>query len=236
MNDSVHHYQGEAGRRYHLDKRGVPAVAFPWIARLRAAKFAPYVRSTDVVFEFGVGAGWNLAALDCAQRVGHDVTEFLEPELRGHGIKFVSATPQLDSASVDVAICHHTLEHVLDPAAVLRELHRLLRPRGTLLLAVPFEKELRYRRYHPDEPNHHLFSWNPQTLGNLVVDTGFKLDSITLGQFGYDRFASVWATRFALGERGFRSFRALAHRLQPGREVRLVAHPRMPPPVDSHTL
>jgi SAM-dependent methyltransferase len=229
MSDSVHHYQGEAGKRYHHEKRGVPATAFPWIARLRAAKFAPYVRSTDVVFEFGVGAGWNLAVLLCSRRLGHDVTEFLEPELRRHGIEFVSATPQLASASVDVAICHHTLEHVLEPAAVLRELHRLLRPGGTLLLAVPFEKERRYRNYHPDEPNHHLFSWNPQTMGNLVGETGFELDSITLGQFGYDRFASVWAERLGLGEPGFRCVRALAHRLKPGREVRVVAHPRLSP-------
>jgi hypothetical protein len=114
---------------------------------------------------------------------------------------------------------------------VLQELHRLLRPGGTLLLAVPFEKERRYRHYDPDEPNHHLFSWSPQTLGNLVAESGFQLHSITLEQFGYDRFAAVWAERCGLGERGFRSFRALAHRLRPGREVRVVAHPPVPPPV-----
>jgi SAM-dependent methyltransferase len=223
MSDSAHHYQGEAGRRYHHEKRGIPAAAYAWVSRLRAAKFASHVRPTDVVFEFGVGSGWNLAALNCARRLGHDVTEFLEPELARHGIDFVPATQQLGSGTVDVAICHHSLEHVLEPAAVLREIHRLLRPGGTLFVAVPFEKERRYRAYDPNEPNHHLFSWNPQTLGNLVVEAGFHLDSAMLGQFGYDRFAAVLADQLHLGERGFRWLRALAHGLHPGREVRVVA-------------
>jgi SAM-dependent methyltransferase len=223
VDDTNHHYQGEPGRRYHYDKRGIPPAAYPWVARLRAAKFSPHVRSTDVVLEFGVGAGWNLAALNCARRLGHDVTEFLKAELASRGIEFLETTRQLESGTVDVAICHHALEHVLEPAAVLKELSRLLRPGGILLLSVPFEKERRYRRYQPTEPNHHLYSWNPQTLGNLVIETGLVLSSVELGQFGYDRFAATWANRFQLGERGFRFIRSLAHLLRPGLEVRVVA-------------
>ncbi len=222
---SNHHYQGEAGREYHFKKRGIPPAAYPWIARSRAAKFLPHVRGADVVFEFGVGPGWNLAELGCARRLGHDIADFLGAELLRRGIEPIAVTEQLASGSVDVAICHHALEHVLEPAAVLQELSRLLRPGGTLLLAVPFEKERRYRQYRQDEPNHHLYSWNPQTLGNLVVEAGFILSSARLGQFGYDRFAAVWADRLRLGERGFRWIRVLAHLLKPGREVRVVARP-----------
>jgi SAM-dependent methyltransferase len=227
MSDSVDHYRGDAGHQYHFQKRGIPPAAYDWIARLRAAKFAAHVRVHDVVFEFGVGSGWNLAALKCARRLGHDVTEFLQPELARHGIEFVPATGQVGSNSVDVALCHHVLEHVADPGGVLRELLRLLRQDGTLLLAVPFEKEGRYRAYDPEEPNHHLYSWNTQTLGNLVVDAGFELESAGLGEFGYDRFAAAWADRLRLGERGFRWIRRLAHGLQPGREVRVIAHKRV---------
>jgi SAM-dependent methyltransferase len=162
--------------------------------------------------------------LQCARRLGHDISEFLRSDLTRHGIEFVPDIAQVGTGVVDVAICHHALEHVLDPAAILLEISRVLRSGGTLLVAVPFEKERRYRRYRSHEPNHHLYSWNPQTLGNLVTETGYVLDSVQLGEFGYDRFAAVWGQRLRLGERGFGLVRRMAHLLQPGREVSLTAH------------
>ncbi|MDE4176719.1 class I SAM-dependent methyltransferase [Pseudophaeobacter sp. 1A16562] len=42
----------------------------------------------------------------------------------------------LPATSIDVAICFHVLEHVDDHKA-LSELHRILRPGGSLLLMVP---------------------------------------------------------------------------------------------------
>jgi hypothetical protein len=51
------HYQGDAGRRYHTEKRGVPSVAVPWLARARAELFRDRIGSGDAVLEYGVGAG-----------------------------------------------------------------------------------------------------------------------------------------------------------------------------------
>ena len=222
-NSAARHYQGAPGRAYHEGKRGLPPAAVPWVARLRAEKFAVHVRATDTVVEFGVGAGWNLAELKCARRIGFDVSEFLAPAVRELGIEFFSASAALTEATADVLICHHMLEHALNPAASLAEIRRVLKPGGKLLLHVPFEKEARYRHHDPAEPNHHLFSWNVQTLGNLVTECGFKLESAALGQFGYDRAAAVWAMKLRLGEVGFRCSRSLAHLLIPAAEVRVVA-------------
>ena len=222
-NSAARHYQGDAGRAYHEWKRGIPPAAFPWVARLRAEKFAPHVRATDTVIEFGVGAGWNLAELKCARRIGFDVSEFLAPAVRESGIEFVSASAALTDASADVVICHHMLEHALNPAVSLTEIRRVLKPGGRLLLHVPFEKERRYRHHDPAEPNHHLFSWNAQTLGNLVMECGFKLESASIAEFGYDRAAAAIAVRASLGERGFRFVRAFGHLLRPAAEVRVVA-------------
>ncbi|MEN9575882.1 MAG: hypothetical protein RL514_3737 [Verrucomicrobiota bacterium] len=222
-NSAARHYQGDAGRAYHEGKRGLPPAAVPWVTRLRAEKFAPHIRATDTVVEFGVGAGWNLAELKCARRVGFDVSDFLAPAVRALGIEFVPASTALVDASADVVICHHMLEHALHPAASLAEIRRILKLGGKLLLHVPFEKEARYRHHNPAEPNHHLFSWNAQTLGNLVTECGFKLELAGIGQFGYDRAASAWAVKLKLGESGFRSLRSLAHLLVPAAEVRVVA-------------
>jgi SAM-dependent methyltransferase len=223
MSSTTQRYEGEQGRRYHEAKRAIPDAAFPWVARLRAEKFAAQVQAGDVVFEYGVGYGWNLAAIECRRRIGFDVATFLALTAQVHGIEFVAETRSLAAGLADVVICHHTLEHVLAPPDVLVEIRRLLRPGGTLLLFVPFEQERRYRRFERAEPNHHLYSWNVQTLGNLVTEIGLDLREAGIGRFGYDRFAAVWACRLRLGETGFRFLRGFAHALRPGCEVRLVA-------------
>lgn len=216
-------YDGEAGRRYQQEKRGLPESAVAWVARLRAEKLAPYVRSTDTVLEYGVGQGWNLAELPCGRKLGFDVAAFLEPAVRAHGIEYVAETKSIADGAMNVVLCHHTLEHIMDPPAALREMHRLLAPDGKLLLFVPWEREAKYRRFDPAEPNHHLYSWNAQTLGNLVRETGFEVAQAGAGEFGYSRWAAVWAVKFHLGEPGFRGLRRLAHLLKPAREVRVIA-------------
>jgi len=217
------HYVGEIGRRYHEVKRGVPECAHIWIARLRARKFSAYVSSDHVVFEFGVGNGWNLAELDCRRKIGFDVADTVEERVRLLGIEFIQDTTALADAIVDVVICHHTLEHLLQPIDALREMRRLLKLEGRLLLFVPFEKEACYEKFRPGEQNHHLYSWNAQTLGNLVSETGFNVVEAGIGEFGYSRFAAVWAARFKLGETGFRVLRRGLHIFRPTFEVRIVA-------------
>jgi SAM-dependent methyltransferase len=226
MPDPVTHYQGDAGRQYHEVKRGLPPAARPWVARLRALKFQPLVDATDTVLEYGVGAGWNLAALVAARRIGCDVAEFLRPEVEGLGVEFVTDTAGLPDRLAQVVLCHHALEHLLAPAAALAELRRLLRPGGVLMLHVPSESESRYRRFDPAEPNHHLYSWTVQTLGRLVTDCGFHVTGAGLERYGYDRFAAAWAVRLGLGERGFRLLRRALIALRPLREIRL--HARRP--------
>lgn len=44
----------------------------------------------------------------------------------------------LATGAVDTVVCLETLEHVVDPQQVVREMARVLRPGGTLLLSVPF--------------------------------------------------------------------------------------------------
>ncbi|MEW8029181.1 MAG: methyltransferase domain-containing protein [Candidatus Thiodiazotropha sp.] len=219
-------YQGDQGREYHGKKREIPESAFPWVTRLRFEKIAPYVKSTHVVMEYGVGFGWNIAKLKCQKRLGYDLAHHLEPMLKKRGIEFVSDTSVLSDHSVDIMVCHHVLEHVPAPIDVLAEIHRLLKHNGKLLLFVPYEKEKRYRKYDPKEPNHHLYAWNVQTLGNLVNDCGFEITSSGVRRFGYDRFAANWAQRLGLGEPGFRLIRGAVHTLKPAQEVSIVATPQ----------
>jgi SAM-dependent methyltransferase len=52
---------------------------------------------------------------------------------------YVSGYPwPVPDRSVDLALCTEVLEHVLDPAELLNEVRRCLRPGGRLLMTVPF--------------------------------------------------------------------------------------------------
>ena len=216
-------YQGAEGQQYHQQKRAVPDAALPWVARLRAEKIQPHVSAGDVVLEYGVGLGWNLASLACARKLGLDVGEFLEGAVRQQGIAFLTDPGSIPDASIDVVLCHHMLEHAWQPAEVLASIHRMLRPAGRLLLFVPYEKERRFRHFDRAELNHHLYSWNVQTLGNLVQDARFDVRTAGLARFGQERFAAIWAARLRLGETGFRIGRWLANTLKNEYEVRIVA-------------
>jgi len=216
-------YSGEKGRRYHRSKRSIPDSAYQWVAELRAEKIRPFINKTDVVLEYGVGTGWNLAELDCQCKFGFDLSEHLEPVNLSHGIEYVKDIKKIDDASVDVVICHHMLEHTSNPPEILKEIKRILRENGKLLLFVPFEKERRYHHFNPDELNHHLYSWNVQTMGNLLSDIGFTIIQGKVREFGYDRFAAVWAVKLGLGRKGYRLIRKIIHLIKPASEVYIMA-------------
>eukprot|EP00929_Paragymnodinium_shiwhaense_P103404 TRINITY_DN66887_c0_g1_i1.p1 TRINITY_DN66887_c0_g1~~TRINITY_DN66887_c0_g1_i1.p1 ORF type:complete len:420 (+),score=87.22 TRINITY_DN66887_c0_g1_i1:126-1262(+) len=54
----------------------------------------------------------------------------------------------LANASVDVIICEQVLEHVLHPVSAVREMGRLLRPGGLLIITVPYGPYLHNLPYH----------------------------------------------------------------------------------------
>ena len=62
-----------------------------------------------------------------------------------------------EDASVDVVVLNHIYEHVVDPEAVVADIHRVLRPGGLLYLGVG-------HRWQVIEPHHRLpfLSWLPR--------------------------------------------------------------------------
>lgn len=216
-------YRGASGSQYHDEKRHIPDAAVASVARARAKLFQHLVSNQGAVFEYGVGAGWNLAELVCAERVGFDISAELQSRVEKAGIRFCTRLDTLSPDYFDLAICHHVLEHLPNPLQCLVELTRLIKPTGYCWVAVPFETGRRYRRFDPMEPNHHLFSWNPQTLGNLVRIAGWERFEIRLRRYGYDRAAASLAVRLRMGESGFRLIRAVAQMVFPLTEIQLIA-------------
>jgi SAM-dependent methyltransferase len=59
----------------------------------------------------------------------------------------IARIPEPD-ASFDAVLCSEVLEHVPDPLSALRELARLLKPGGRLILTAPFASLVHFAPYH----------------------------------------------------------------------------------------
>jgi SAM-dependent methyltransferase len=69
-------------------------------------------------------------------------------------------------ATYDAVLCTQVLEHVPNPAAVVAELARVLRPGGRLYVTVPLAWELHELPFD-------FFRYTPHALSRLLADAGF---------------------------------------------------------------
>lgn len=83
----------------------------------------------------------------------------------------------LRSGSFDTVILSNVLEHVRDPAALLAECRRALRPGGRLLLTVPFLFKLHQEPHDYHRYTHHMLALLLEEAGFAVEETR-KLGSI----------------------------------------------------------
>jgi 2-polyprenyl-3-methyl-5-hydroxy-6-metoxy-1,4-benzoquinol methylase len=84
----------------------------------------------------------------------------------------------LPDGSFDVASLVEVLEHLPAPREMLRELHRILRPDGVLLVGVPNSASLGVAVLHAQARTfnrNHLAFYNEETLGRMLREEGFEV-------------------------------------------------------------
>ena len=160
----------ELSRRYrehHRDRTGT----FVYGGDERAELFRRYVggpgrRVLDVGCRFGA---LTRAYLDGNEVVGVDVDRLALDEAAALGIETHWADVEqglpFEDESFDVVVAGELLEHVREPAALVAEVRRVLRPGGTFVGSVPNGFRLKNRlrflagRWPETDPTHlHLFS------------------------------------------------------------------------------
>jgi SAM-dependent methyltransferase len=143
-------------------------------ARLDQWKFEPHLQTEDTVVDFGCGAGALLAALPGDRKIGIEVNEPAAAAARTRGIEVVRGSSDLNDGIADVVISNHALEHARAPFRELSELHRILKPGGRLVLWLPLD-DWRVRRRPADDRDHHLYTWTPLLLRNLLDEARFDV-------------------------------------------------------------
>ena len=119
----------------------------------------------------------------------------------------------LPAASFDVITAFHVVEHLRQPAAYLREARRLLREDGLLVVEVPNYacagfRFLGTRDLCFDYP-HHLLFFTPETLGALLAEAGFRVESVSHFSLEYSPFTTLQNLLNALPGSPNRFYRAL---------------------------
>lgn len=97
---------------------------------------------------------------------------------------------RLNPNSIDVALVNHTLEHVPEPAELLRELRTALRPAGLVILGVPnwngVLRRVLGRRWPHLDPSRHLWHFTRRTLRALLERSGFSVERL-VSELGFPR-------------------------------------------------
>jgi SAM-dependent methyltransferase len=117
----------------------------------------------------------------------------LDPRLRSYGINLTEmhvdgSLPYRDHVFDNVTIING-LEHLYHPDAVLREIHRTLKPGGVLQVVVPtwfgkpFLEFLAFELHNPQaylEMNDHKMYYDESTLWPMLIRAGFQPRDVTL--------------------------------------------------------
>jgi SAM-dependent methyltransferase len=147
------------------------------------------------ILDVDCGAGGLLLKL---QREGFrsllGADPFIEVDIDyGNGVRILKRRLDQVDGEFDFIMLHHSFEHMPDPAAVLRDLRRLIAPRGTLLLRIPVADCEARRLYGVnwvawDAPRH-LFLHTRASLQQLAAASGFEIREVVYDS-GTQQFAS----------------------------------------------
>lgn len=145
------------------------------------------------VLDYGCGYGFSYQrqlAASVKKYIGADVSEKAVENARNKGLEGVlihgNGEVELDDAACDGAVCSEVFEHLWDPLAAAKELHRVLQPGGVLVTTVPnfgyFAWRLKafLRAQVPLEPEGdryrgvHIRFFSLLMFRRLLLDAGFK--------------------------------------------------------------
>ena len=210
IDDELHRYYPSG--YYGRGRRFLSAVE--WLLNnlhnYRAHQIEQHQRPGNVL---DVGCGRGLLLNKLRQRGWEPLGTELSDEAAAYareqlGLKIMTGPLQqigLPDGEFDLVILWHVLEHVHSPRDVLREVARVLKPGGTLLVAVPNfgSWEARWSRdkwFHLDVPRH-LTHFTARSLGRALDEAGIPITSVNFFSTEYDFFSFVQTVQNKLGFR-----------------------------------
>ncbi len=157
-----------------------------------------------------IGAGTGDFLLECKNQnweiLGIEPNDKAKGIAVGKGIKFGDTIEKLESNSFDVITMWHVLEHVPDVEHQVAELKRLLKPSGTIIIAVPNFKSYDANHYKEfwaayDVPRH-LWHFSKTAIEKIFDKQNMNLEDVK--PMWFDSFyVSLLSEKYKSGKMNF---------------------------------
>jgi 2-polyprenyl-3-methyl-5-hydroxy-6-metoxy-1,4-benzoquinol methylase len=164
--------------------------------------------SKGKLLDIGAGTGDFLftAKQNGWETIGVEPSEKAKGIAIGKGIKFSDSTQDLESHSFDVITMWHVLEHVPNLEIQIKELKRLVKPNGTIIIAVPNFKSYDANYYGKfwaafDVPIH-FWHFSKTAIQLLFQKENIKLEKVLPMKFD-SFYVSLLSEKYKKGKMNF---------------------------------
>ena len=160
------------------------------------------------LLDIGAGTGDFLVV---AKNDGWDITG-IEPSAKAKGIainkgvNFADSLSVLESHSFDIITMWHVLEHVPNLEDYLSELKRLIKPTGTIIIAVPnfksFDANFYGRHWAAYDVPRHIWHFSKTAIEKLFAEKGIQLTAVLPMKFD-SFYVSLLSEKYKTGRMNF---------------------------------
>jgi 2-polyprenyl-3-methyl-5-hydroxy-6-metoxy-1,4-benzoquinol methylase len=187
--------------------------------------------SKGKILDIGAGTGdfLSVAKENGWSTIGIEPSERAKDIAKNKGVDFVESTANLESHTFDVITMWHVLEHVPDLDFQIKELKRLLKPSGSLIVAVPNFKSFDAQYYGEfwaayDVPIH-FWHFSKKAIQSLFQKENILLEKILPMKFD-SFYVSLLSEKYKSGKMNFVSafFVGLRSNLKAKRNLEYSSH------------
>uniref|UniRef100_A0A832CV80 Class I SAM-dependent methyltransferase n=1 Tax=Ignavibacterium album TaxID=591197 RepID=A0A832CV80_9BACT len=183
--DYITHYQTDAEEFDYFEKRIGPADHE--VRRIREIIISEVPVNANLILDVGCGSGWvakeflrknkKVISLDISKKNPSIVKQLYQSQNHFPLVADSFKLP-LISDSVDCVIASEIIEHVIDPKEFLRELFRVAKKGGKVVISTPYKEKIRYVlcvHCNKKTPvNAHLHSFDEIILESFSKEIGAK--------------------------------------------------------------